>query len=178
MLAQKGYSPQYGARPLKRAIRNRRFPRRNRRLLRLKSRRPWKTKLRQIIRKLSAVLRRLTKTNYSSRLKTRFRSAIKSFRPKFRLSAPTKNATEEVAASRLYMWNSVDSAAAKDANKELPYIYGTGANRVMFRTASIMAQDTLLVPALKRNESKGNDRNTGASPFRGGAAEALWFSCW
>ena len=57
-------------------------------------------------------------------------------------------ATEEVAASRLYMWNSVDSAAAKDANKELPYIYGTGANRVMFRTASIMAQDTLLVPAL------------------------------
>ena len=57
-------------------------------------------------------------------------------------------ATEEVAASRLYMWNSVDSADAKDANKELPYIYGTGANRVMFRTASIMAQDTLLVPAL------------------------------
>ena len=57
-------------------------------------------------------------------------------------------ATEEVAASRLYMWNSVDSAAAKDANKELPYIYGTGANRVMFRTASIMAQDTLLVPTL------------------------------
>ena len=46
------------------------------------------------------------------------------------------------------MWNSVDSAAAKDANKELPYIYGTGANRVMFRTASIMAQDTLLVPTL------------------------------
>ena len=40
---------------------------------------------------LSAVLPRLTKTNYSSRLKTRFRSAIKSFRPKFRLSAPTKN---------------------------------------------------------------------------------------
>ena len=57
-------------------------------------------------------------------------------------------ATEEVAASRLYMWNSVDSADAKDANKELPYIYGTGASRVMFRTASIMAQDTLLVPAL------------------------------
>ena len=57
-------------------------------------------------------------------------------------------ATEEVAASRLYMWNSVDSADAKDANKELPYIYGTGANRVMFRTASIMAQDTLLVPTL------------------------------
>ncbi|WP_425883507.1 DUF6383 domain-containing protein [Parabacteroides sp. ASD2025] len=57
-------------------------------------------------------------------------------------------ATEETAASRLYMWNSVDSADAKDANKELPYIYGTGANRVMFRTASIMAQDTLLVPAL------------------------------
>ena len=56
--------------------------------------------------------------------------------------------TEEVAASRLYMWNSVDSAAAKDANKELPYIYGTGANRVMFRTASIMAQDTLLVPTM------------------------------
>jgi len=53
-----------------------------------------------------------------------------------------------VAASRLYMWNSVDSATTKDANKELPYIYGTGANRVMFRTASIMAQDTLLVPAL------------------------------
>ena len=57
-------------------------------------------------------------------------------------------AAEEVAASRLYMWNSVDSAAAKDANKELPYIYGTGANRVMFRTASIMAQDTLLVPTM------------------------------
>ena len=56
--------------------------------------------------------------------------------------------TEEVAASRLYMWNSVDSAAAKDANKELPYIYGAGANRVMFRTASIMAQDTLLVPTM------------------------------
>ncbi|WP_305036242.1 DUF6383 domain-containing protein [Parabacteroides sp. AF48-14] len=57
-------------------------------------------------------------------------------------------ATEEVAASRLYMWNSVDSAAAKDANKELPYVYGAGANRVMFRTASIMAQDTLLVPTM------------------------------
>ena len=56
--------------------------------------------------------------------------------------------TEEVAASRLYMWNSVDSAAAKDANKELPYVYGAGANRVMFRTASIMAQDTLLVPTM------------------------------
>ncbi|RDU47596.1 hypothetical protein DWU89_18850 [Parabacteroides acidifaciens] len=57
-------------------------------------------------------------------------------------------ATEEVAASRLYMWNSVDSADVKDANKELPYIYGAGANRVMFRTASIMAQDTLLVPTM------------------------------
>ena len=57
-------------------------------------------------------------------------------------------ATEEMAASRLYMWNSVDSAAAKDANKELPYIYGAGAHRVMFRTASIMAQDTLLVPTM------------------------------
>ena len=57
-------------------------------------------------------------------------------------------AAEEVAASRLYMWNSVDSAAAKDANKELPYVYGAGANRVMFRTASIMAQDTLLVPTM------------------------------
>ena len=56
--------------------------------------------------------------------------------------------TEEVAASRLYMWNSVDSAAAKDANKELPYVYGAGAHRVMFRTASIMAQDTLLVPTM------------------------------
>ena len=56
--------------------------------------------------------------------------------------------TEEVAASRLYMWNSVDSAAVKDANKELPYVYGAGANRVMFRTASIMAQDTLLVPTM------------------------------
>ena len=57
-------------------------------------------------------------------------------------------AAEEMAASRLYMWNSVDSAAAKDANKELPYIYGAGAHRVMFRTASIMAQDTLLVPTM------------------------------
>ena len=56
--------------------------------------------------------------------------------------------TEEVAASRLYMWNSVDSANVKDANKELPYVYGAGANRVMFRTASIMAQDTLLVPTM------------------------------
>ena len=56
--------------------------------------------------------------------------------------------TEEVVASRLYMWNSVDSAAAKDANKELPYVYGAGANRVMFRIASIMAQDTLLVPTM------------------------------
>ncbi|RDU50305.1 hypothetical protein DWU89_04895 [Parabacteroides acidifaciens] len=56
--------------------------------------------------------------------------------------------TEEVAASRLYMWNSYDSAKVKDANKELPYVYGAGANRVMFRTASIMAQDTLLVPTM------------------------------
>ena len=47
-----------------------------------------------------------------------------------------------VAASRLFMYSAVDSVNAQD--KDL-YTYGNGAARVIFRTAEVLAKDTLLV---------------------------------
>ncbi len=54
-------------------------------------------------------------------------------------------ATEETAASRLFMYNAVDSTASK-LNKE-HYTYGTAA-RVIFRTAEVFVKDTLFVPTM------------------------------
>ena len=53
--------------------------------------------------------------------------------------------TEAVAAKRLYMYNAADSAAANADETVNPFVFG-GETRVIFREASIMAQDTLLVP--------------------------------
>ena len=54
-------------------------------------------------------------------------------------------ATEETAASRLFMYNAVDSTVSK-LNKEY-YTYGTAA-RVIFRTAEVFVKDTLFVPTM------------------------------
>ena len=47
-----------------------------------------------------------------------------------------------VAASRLFMYSAVDSVNAQDKDY---YTYGTNSARVIFRTAEVLAKDTLLV---------------------------------